>query len=604
MKMNLRTVHSICLATAFITGCEPSALAQCTHPCGLNINHTDGWTAVEDPPDSNVWNITLMLPSLVTDRTYEINWNEGENATRASINRLEITQPGSTGHKLKVSIGGTLRLDAIEEVVVSRVSSGEGGFVWIEALLTSDLGSVYGPSLLIVSTEDGDMGTLGPITCFGHSAKGGIQLLSENGSLRDDVGIFPPPCNVGQGCPDGYVNEPGHIDLLHFQNGVIRRDGEDPKPIEILADEWIQGIYARIIHAEIRGTDTDPTNTDFDAFVNNIADVWANNLTDEDEGVFEGRILAETLDAFDELGGFPWLRFDGAMFGQIWLQQLGSQGSIFFSRNDSPLGLRGTVSLSGRVPGQSNQWLGLVQFRETSPFYLGSADATGYNPERTAASLGGGAIGVAPFLLHDHDCLPKQGETVTPENSPRFSNPIRMRHYGPVTWDPGNGDPFIVERRARGLSGAWLEQDCFTFEPDEENSTIALVYPPEPTPPAAEVALQRGFEYRVSRRTFNNGGNTENILRCDLPHLSTEDDPPVYDYDPLIFSVCDDSPDHAPGDADDSGCVNFADISCVLTNWQSTVCLKLGDADRDGDVDFDDITEVTANFNTPYCGSC
>jgi hypothetical protein len=104
--------------------------------------------------------------------------------------------------------------------------------------------------------------------------------------------------------------------------------------------------------------------------------------------------------------------------------------------------------------------------------------------------------------------------------------------------------------------------------------------------------LQRGFEYRVRPRVV--GGVT--VLRSDVPHKTTPDDPPVSTDNPMTFKVCIDA---AVGDANDDGVVNFADMTNVLANFCTTTCLCMmyGDADRDGDADFADITAVLANFN-------
>jgi hypothetical protein len=57
-----------------------------------------------------------------------------------------------------------------------------------------------------------------------------------------------------------------------------------------------------------------------------------------------------------------------------------------------------------------------------------------------------------------------------------------------------------------------------------------------------------------------------------------------------------------PGDADDSGSVNFADITSVLANfgavYGASPVTGPGDADRSGSVTFADITTVLANFGT------
>lgn len=104
--------------------------------------------------------------------------------------------------------------------------------------------------------------------------------------------------------------------------------------------------------------------------------------------------------------------------------------------------------------------------------------------------------------------------------------------------------------------------------------------------------FQRGYEYQVSLRTFNNNGTTENILRCKLPHLAATAYPEVAGYDALTFSVCDAFFAHSPGDADDSSVVDEEDVDNVLENWGSMACMKYGDANRDGSVNAADLEEA------------
>lgn len=56
-------------------------------------------------------------------------------------------------------------------------------------------------------------------------------------------------------------------------------------------------------------------------------------------------------------------------------------------------------------------------------------------------------------------------------------------------------------------------------------------------------------------------------------------------------------PPPCPGDANNDGVVNFADVTDVLANFGGVG--PAGDADHDGDVEFADVTAVLANFNVP-----
>lgn len=251
-----------------------------------------------------------------------------------------------------------------------------------------------------------------------------------------------------------------------------------------------------------------------------------------------------------------------------------------------------------------------------------SNDADGYTPPRTAAFLGGGTVGRVPAFQHLEDCVPAKplngGETIITDLNarPDVNHPIRVRHYIPVVWDMTSGlTPFIVERRrieacdpgqcfsssTNGCAGTvecWVDVSCaFTQAPDTDplNNNTVVVLTPIPTMEQPLRPLQRGFEYRVRPRV--EGGVT--VLRSDVPHKTTADDPGVSLENPLTFKVCISA---AVGDANDDGVVNFADMTSVLANWCTSICpcLMYGDADRDGDADFADITAVLTNFNVVH----
>ncbi len=187
---------------------------------------------------------------------------------------------------------------------------------------------------------------------------------------------------------------------------------------------------------------------------------------------------------------------------------------------------------------------------------------------------------------------------------PSDTNPLRVRFYGPVHWDSAiSTTPLTVERHAWNSpsDSDWVDVTCafsqaMDMDPANNNTVIILtpiVSPPQfPTRP-----LQRGFEYRV--RPTESGSTT--VLRSDVPHKSLADDPPVSTANPLRFKVCVSA---AVGDADDNGTVNFADVTSVLANFGTNLCMTYGDADRNGMVNFADVTAVLANWlagGAAYC---
>ncbi len=214
--------------------------------------------------------------------------------------------------------------------------------------------------------------------------------------------------------------------------------------------------------------------------------------------------------------------------------------------------------------------------------------ATALNPvpaySATSASLGGGSVGVVPFALHGSDCFPVRGAVLSGSGAPTAANPIRLRHYGPVMWS-GVSPPVIVERRAIGSGGAWVDQTgCFVFgmEPgDSPSDTVLAAFPLQ--------KLARGFTYRI--RPVLAGADA---LLCDIGLAMN---PPVANYSPeYTFSILSD----CPGDADGNGLVNFTDITTILANFGSagSGCGIAGDSNADGTVNFTDITSTLAGWGS------
>ncbi len=85
-------------------------------------------------------------------------------------------------------------------------------------------------------------------------------------------------------------------------------------------------------------------------------------------------------------------------------------------------------------------WTGPVAIDGTTLVYTGTQPYQAPYYNLGESSLGGGAVGLAPFHLHEADCTP-------PNNSNLSSIPanfITLRFYGPVTW--GNAEmPVKVE---------------------------------------------------------------------------------------------------------------------------------------------------------------
>ncbi len=351
----------------------------------------------------------------------------------------------------------------------------------------------------------------------------------------------------------------GYILFLESTTGTI---GTAADRVNIACGWYIESILAGEIHADI----TNPTDGYID-FVKRIEAVKGGN----NSGVFDGTLLTGQI--LDEAQA-NYIRIGGDLTAT---SKILIGGSLAGSGNEisvQPSGLKGQVVINAFD--NASTWQEPVKIGTT----VLDPPATPVDYTNTAASLGGGAVGQAPYLLHATDSFPTRGQNITPLSAaPGPSSPIRIRHFGPLLL---SGNPFKLERRAMGSGGSWQDQSaCLNTPALDTNKNIVILTP--------TTVLQGGFEYRVS---LNQGGS--NTLKCDL----VTGTPAVPAYSPeYTFTIC----ELCPGDSDNNGTVNYDDVLSALANWGSTACLKAGDGERDGDVDFNDILTTYANWGETCC---
>jgi hypothetical protein len=503
-------------------------------------------------------------------------YNSANNKWRITINR-------SPSAPILFAITGTAN-DDIEYIRVTNDGTVSGSDIWL----------IIGPNIRNVD-EISRVGnsTDKPTSVIQMSISGNcgsvfvnrFQNVQIGGNLSGQLIVAPPYAStaqpndivVGGNVTSNILNDGGSIGSIEVAGAIV---GPSGNTIRITASDAIESIVAGSIHNAVIGH---PASF---SYLDSLGSL-------EVEGDF-------TWD-----GVFPTNGIAGVVAQSIGSIRIGGDlGCVIRVDTASglPSGQPNTVSIDIGGSLLSNGLLSIVNAANGSGAIDGAVRINGIDlsplPEYSRSPLdaasggfGGGAVGLAPFHLHRHASHPVDGAVIDPSSTPSNSNPILMRHYVPVEWT-GETKPFIVKRRnAATGEDTTDETDCFDMMPiDSTNHTIVRVVPNE------GYAFLRGFEYIVERRQVEG----VNVLRCDLPSGAT---PPVFDYDPLTFTVCEKG-DAALGDADNSGCVNFADITSVITNWLSTACGKLGDANRDGDVNFADITTVLISFGSEYCGDC
>jgi len=252
-------------------------------------------------------------------------------------------------------------------------------------------------------------------------------------------------------------------------------------------------------------------------------------------------IRAETnVVSRDNAPGQESIRIEGTMasgalisIGQSLALDSGVQSRIAVVPS---LGLAGQIILNAGNA-TTNAWAGTIN--------IGGTTLTPDPYSATAASLGGGSVGTAPFRLHATDCTPPSGDGLALASAPSPTSPVYIRIYGPLTF---TGAPLTIERSTLN-DATWRDvTSCFTVDADPANATRLVVTPNDgPT--------QNGWTYRV--KPILTGTNA---LRCAL----VTGNPPVTDF---TYTVCVGTQEAADinGDAE----VNTADLTYFLGRFGS-----------------------------------
>lgn len=214
-----------------------------------------------------------------------------------------------------------------------------------------------------------------------------------------------------------------------------------------------------------------------------------------------------------------------------------------------------------------------------APIYLGPINdpgtiiLTGPLYDLPSQVLGGGAIGVAPFRLHNQSCSPPNGSTVTV--APGSAAPtIALQHYGPIVWYFGT--PVTVQRRPSGTEAPFsaVAASEFTMYRSEVNSTRLIV-----TNAPGRSGIQPGYDYRIQPTAQ---------LRCDIPG-----EPPVQWQSDYVVSV---AFPQCQGDLNFDNSVDVSDLLLLFAFWGPVAGVPQADINNDGVVDVSDLLLLLNNW--------
>lgn len=145
---------------------------------------------------------------------------------------------------------------------------------------------------------------------------------------------------------------------------------------------------------------------------------------------------------------------------------------------DELIDIAGSITSAGSITAGSSGLAGQIIINSgnaTSNAWAGSVTVgtTTLSPvpnyATTSASLGGGAVGLAPFRLHYENCIPEDGYV----GAPPLDTVIRLRWYGPLEWTTGY--PATVEYKSGSM---WIDiTTWFEFQINTSNPRELMVIP-------------------------------------------------------------------------------------------------------------------------------
>ncbi len=391
-----------------------------------------------------------------------------------------VVESAFAGSSASFAIGG-VTTDTIESITVRAESSAPVSFTigstsaFVGFVGDIDIGTSTGHVTLFDGRVLNNLGSarahllrflqvngqiLGDIVCEAHSSGPSDLLSLRSGSITTPGGIF------------GDIKvEHGKADFISVFDGDI---GTPTSPVTIRVRDDIGSIDAGAIYASIGAPSGATVRPRIRRLAANagpiVGDLHVRSfqlLTGQNAaGIYA---LAGDLDAdviIDDSTTAGGIKVAGGVLPDGRILRIGGSlsnppvqgfnGAIELPAN----GLQGQIIVNASNGGGS--WVGNVVIGTTTlvpePDYA-----------QTSASLGGGAVGLVPFALHDEDCVPANAPSSPPAilNSkfcgriPGEEEYIALRFYGPVRVDHTSASPVTV--RADGTPSVLSERATAAF---------------------------------------------------------------------------------------------------------------------------------------------
>ncbi len=484
-------------------------------------NYVIAWDETEQAYDI----VLLGLFNPWGDTTYEIHGNGGE-----SIDRLEIAVNGPTAGSpliVRVISDGLPGLNSVNEIV----QTGTAETLLNRVEVNVDVGRI---EVLAVGNIIAGRNIVGPITATTPSnAARGITLVQAGHDVLGDLYAL-----------NGRIKE------------VIagREIGTDDQPIEIRAGQYIGRIQA---------------NGNCYAQIDSTFGSGGGHIASFDVASFFGSMLIKKLKYVSGYTNPGQIRFRDCLEGSIIIEG-GFRAEELTTFVTGVGGIAGQIILNASAD-PSCVWTGPIQIGEDGIDVL-TLETPDY--AESCEQLGGGSVGLVPFLIHNESCQPINGGEVEQVGSAGVV--VNIRFYGPLV--ATESMPVDIARRSAGSQT--------TFEAVPGSQFVAEILPGSPqvlrlTRAWMQSGFESGYEYRITPRPS---------LQCLLP-----DPVPVADGQVYLVTVRGAGP-QCLGDSNGDGQVGAEDFTQLLVEFGQTGDGLAADFDGNGSVDLLDFTIILVHW--------
>jgi hypothetical protein len=556
-----RAMHML-IGAGFLLGAVPRALSLPSVQSSDEVN-----TAVVTPVGPNEFDIVLTkeFGTAGWPTTFTITTNNpADRIRRLTVRNREPSQQ----LRLYITVTGP------QIASIGSVQYGDGAD-------DAGHGDASGVALIISMAVAGDVGDIKLTRVFDSYIAGSITgsidlpaVADYSAFLGGGFGLYVGG-DIRGNILLNEVSQSNRSVLDHLR--VAGRIGDPAAPVTIKVGQVIRQLYAGELNAHIIGTGT--------AIDYYLGVGWIERLEigapmfPYRSGNFTGSIRTAVIGYGNSPDNRLW--FSGDMMGTIILgegHQTRNPPAITPEiKSTKPGGLKGRIIINDFNNPAYRVWNAPVRIGPNGTGQI-VLNAPGYS--RTAASLGGGTVGLVPIQLHATDCVPPNSGTLPFAGHAGSTSAVVLRFYGPVEFVAN--PPLAIQGRPL-VAGAAFQTltDCCAIQVDPENNTCLLITPAGAPPGVPAPKLPNGWEFRITPTLT--GGNRLRSVTMGRPSVGG-------------FTHSFTVGNGMPADIDGNGCVELRDIAELVGQWGRTGCWIPGDINGDRAVTLSDVSLVLAEW--------